>query len=281
MKRNIIIIILLAIICFPLNAQEATIQNKAAVQEEAVDSVNVKQQSNVILHNGTITKAMADSAYIKGDYASAISMYEDILNKGVSDVIYYNLGNSYYKSGNIARAILNYERAYLLNPGDADIRFNLNMARSKTIDKSYDENEFFLVTWLSSIQNILGTDGWARAAIVFFIIFLVMIGLYVIGRKLLVRKIGFIGMIIFLILVIVANTFAFNHRQSQLEQKAAIVMAPSVTVKSTPDVSGTDLFILHEGHKVAIKDATMKAWCEIQLEDGSIGWLPVDVIEVI
>lgn len=280
MKRNIIIIILLAIICFPLNAQEATIQNKAAEQEEAVDSVNVKQ-SNVILHNGTITKAMADSAYIKGDYASAISMYEDILNKGVSDVIYYNLGNSYYKSGNIARAILNYERAYLLNPGDADIRFNLNMARSKTIDKSYDENEFFLVTWFSSIQNLLGTDGWARAAIVFFVIFLIMIGLYVIGQKLLIRKIGFIGMIISLILVVVANIFAFNHKQSQLEQKSAIVMAPSVTVKSTPDVSGTDLFILHEGHKVTIKDATMKAWCEIQLEDGSIGWLPVDVIEVI
>ena len=58
-------------------------------------------------------------------------------------------------------------------------------------------------------------------------------------------------------------------------------MVPSVTVKSTPNENGTDLFILHEGRKVLIKDNTMKDWMEIQLEDGNAGWVPVKIIEII
>ena len=58
-------------------------------------------------------------------------------------------------------------------------------------------------------------------------------------------------------------------------------MAHSDTVKSTPNKSGTDLFILHEGRKVIIKDNTMKEWKEIKLEDGNVGWVPTNVIEII
>jgi len=66
-----------------------------------------------------------------------------------------------------------------------------------------------------------------------------------------------------------------------LKHENGIIMAPSVTVKSTPNEKGTDLFILHEGRKVMIKDNTMKEWKEIQLEDGNVGWIPSNVIEII
>ena len=66
-----------------------------------------------------------------------------------------------------------------------------------------------------------------------------------------------------------------------MKHENAIIMTPSITVKSTPDESGTDLFILHEGHKVIIKDNTMKEWKEILLEDGNAGWVPTSAIEVI
>ena len=88
-------------------------------------------------------KIIADSAYVKGDYKAAIEAYETILtNEGEAADVYYNLGNAYYKSENIAKAILNYERALLLNPSDEDVAFNLELARSKTVDKVADVHKF-------------------------------------------------------------------------------------------------------------------------------------------
>lgn len=82
-------------------------------------------------------------------------------------------------------------------------------------------------------------------------------------------------------MTILANIFASEQKSELINHDNAIIMAPSVTVKSTPNQSGTDLFILHEGRKVIIKDNTMKEWKEIKLEDGNVGWVPTNVIEII
>lgn len=112
------------------------------------------------------TKAQGDSAYIRNDFASAIQIYESLLEtKGVAAEVYYNLGNSYYKIGNMSRAILNYERALLLNPGDSDIRSNLEIARSKTVDKVDAAPELFFVTWTNSLINCMGADAWAKCGV--------------------------------------------------------------------------------------------------------------------
>ena len=113
-----------------------------------------------------ITKAMGDSAYIRQQYQQAIADYEALLKQGVSADIYYNLGNAYYRTDNITRAVLNYERALLLSPGDRDIRFNLQLARSKTIDKITPESEMFFVTWYRTLVNVMSVDGWARMSLV-------------------------------------------------------------------------------------------------------------------
>lgn len=229
-----------------------------------------------------LTKSEADSAYIRDDYASAIQLYESLLkDKGESAEIYYNLGNSYYKSNNIAKAVLNYERALLLQPGDNDIRFNLDMARSKTVDKVEPVNEVFLVTWIKSLINIMGVDAWAKYAIVSFLLFISMLIAFIFSKRTIIKKLGFIFSIIFLILTISINIFADQQKNSLINRTNAIIISPSVTVKSTPNESGTDIFILHEGRKVSIKDDSMKEWKEIKLEDGNVGWVPANVIEII
>ena len=95
------------------------------------------------------------------------------------------------------------------------------------------------------------------------------------------KKIGFITAVFMLLVCVIANVFASNQKEKILNHNTAIIMAPSVTVKSTPNETGTDLFILHEGRKVMIKDNTMREWKEIQLEDGNAGWVPTSVIEII
>lgn len=233
-----------------------------------------KQQSNV-------TKAEGDSAYMRNDYASAIQIYENLLKKGEAAEVYYNLGNSYYKADEIAKAILNYERALLLKPGNADIRANLEIARSKTIDKVVPTPEIFFVAWTKSLINSLSIDAWAKLGIVFFILLLVSLSLFFFSKQVLWKKAGFIAGIVFLVFVVLSNIFASQQMSQLRNRSAAIVLSPSVTVRSTPSESGTSLFILHEGHKVEIKDDSMREWKEIRLEDGKVGWLPSSTIEAI
>lgn len=95
------------------------------------------------------------------------------------------------------------------------------------------------------------------------------------------EKTGFITGIIFLVFVIVSNVFASQQKDELMNRNQAIILSPSVTVRSTPSESGTSLFILHEGHKVEIKDNSMREWKEIRLEDGKVGWVPTSTIEVI
>ena len=238
--------------------------------------------ASVLAYGQETTKAQADSAYINNDYANAVYLYENILaNQGESADIYYNLGNSYYKMDNIAKAILNYEKALMLNPGNGDIRFNLELAQSKTVDKVTPMSEVFLITWMKSLTNTMSEQGWSKLAIASFILTLLGLVLYFFSKKITMKKIGFISALCLMLVCILANVFASSQKSKAQSHSSAIIMEPSVTVKSTPNEGGTELFILHEGRKVMIKDNTMREWKEIQLEDGNAGWVPASVIEII
>lgn len=228
------------------------------------------------------TKAEADKAYQENQFEQAIKLYEEILaTDGESADIYYNLGNSYYKNKDIAKAVLNYERALLLNPGDADIRFNLDMARGKTTDQITPTHEVFILTWGKALVNLMGESAWARLGIASFILFLIGAVFYIFGNRVLVKKIGFIAGLVCLFVSICANFCASRQKSELIDRSGAIIMAPTVSVKSTPNESGTDLFVLHEGTKVFVEDNSMKEWKEVRLEDGNKGWVKTESIELI
>ena len=228
------------------------------------------------------SKAEADKAFQENNFTGAIEQYEAILAGGQeSSDIYYNLGNSYFKTKNVAKAILNYERALLLNPGDADTRFNLELAKSKTVDKVTPTSEVFIVTWIHALTNTMSEAGWSKLAIFSFLLFLVGLSLYIFAKKILFKKIGFIGAVVMILITVCANFFADAQKEKMMVRSGAIVMSPSVTVRSTPNESGTELFVLHEGTKIFVEDDSMKGWKEIRLEDGNKGWVPTESIEVI
>lgn len=229
-----------------------------------------------------LTKQEADSLYDKGLYAEAADAYEAIIaNNGVSADLYYNLGNAYYKLDEIARSILNYERALLLNQGDEDIRANLALARGKTVDKVTPPSEMFFVSWWRDFANMVSVDTWAVVAVVSFVLLLLGVAAYLFVEQIIVRKIGFYSAALFLLLTIVFNLAAMFQRDSIMNRTTAIIMQPVVSVKSSPNDAGTDLFLIHTGSKVEILDDTMTDWTKIKLEEGKEGWVQTDVMAII
>jgi len=228
------------------------------------------------------TLAEADSAYIQGDYLTAIGIYEWVVeNQGVNATLYMNLGNCWLKRDEIAKAILYYERAYLLDPSDPDIRFNLELARTKTVDKVNAVNQLFIAVWFKKLLAALDVNEWAVLTVILFALTILLVGVFLFSKKSGMRKISFSFSAFFLLLSILSFIFATTQMGNLKERDTAIIMSPSVTVKSTPTSAGTDLFIIHEGRKVKILDSSMKEWVEIRLEDGNTGWIPVNVMEII
>ncbi len=228
-----------------------------------------------------VTKNDVDALYTKGNYQKAITGYHELLKQGVSADLYYNLGNAYYRSGDITKAIISYERASVLSPGDNDIRFNLQFVRNKTIDKIMPKNEMFFVTWYRSVVNAMSVDGWARLSVFTVVSLLVLLLLFLFGNRMYQRKVGFYGASFMLILFIMSNVFAYQQQQQFKNHNYAIVTAPSAKIKKTPADNSEDAFVIHEGCKVDITDKTMKQWRCVEFEDGREGWIKTTQIEEI
>jgi tetratricopeptide (TPR) repeat protein len=219
--------------------------------------------------------------YSENNFEKAAAEYKTVLDSGfVSAELYYNLGNVYFKLANYKKAILYYEKAKLLKPGDDDIDFNLELARSFTIDKIEAIPELFFITWFKVIRNTMSATMWAFISIGSFIISLIAFLFYLLSGRIFLKKIGFwVGIIL---LLASAGAFGFGNslKQLQVNQNTAIIFTPSVSIKSTPSESGTSLFVLHEGTKVEIIDTT-GAWCEIKIASGNRGWIKINDLEKI
>ncbi len=224
---------------------------------------------------------MANTAYINGNYKSAIHLYEDILSSGKASVkLYYNLGNACFKDKELARAILNYHRALRLAPGNEDIRYNLKVAEARTKDTIEDIPEFFMATWIRSLHHIMRSAAWTVLSLVFLVVALSLFMVYLLAQRMSLRKTGFYGTLAAALLFVLTTWFAVAERAEIMDQSRAVVMPSTVAVKSSPDASSIDLFLLHEGTVVEITNRLDK-WAEIVIRDGKKGWIESDKIEVI
>lgn len=223
----------------------------------------------------------ANTAYLNADYHTAIEVYDQILAQGlVSAKLYYNIANAYFKEGSTGKAILFYNRALRLMPGNEDVRYNLAVAEALTKDDIEAIPEFFAVTWVRSLRHTMGCTSWSILSLVLLAVMLGLLLLYLLAQRIGLRKGGFYGTLAAFVLFILTTWFAVLERHEILQSDEAIVMAASSAVKSSPDNAATDLFMLHEGTKVTVT-GTLDDWCEIILADGKKGWIEHRKIEVI
>jgi tetratricopeptide (TPR) repeat protein len=215
----------------------------------------------------------ANYLYAKGDYSNAAKIYEKILAKdGIAPEIYFNLGNAYYKSNEIGRSILNYERALRLSPSFDDARFNLELAQLKVVDNIVPSPTFFIGRWIQNLIKLLTSDQWLFISVGVFIFCFISIFLFIFSSVRLLRKMSFYFAICLFGISFFTLIFAGIRKGQLINHSEAIVMTGVISVKSSPDKSGTDLFQLHEGAKVYVK-STLGSWLEIKLANGGIGWV--------
>ena len=221
--------------------------------------------------------ADANTQYAEGNYAEAIVQYEQILTEQQAPEVYYNLGNAYFKQGELAQSILAYERALRLKPSYKDAKHNLQFAQSRIIDNIEDTHSFFLSNWIKAVRNALSQRVWTVLSISLFILALVGFFFFAFSQTIWLRKTAFYLSIVALVISVVACANAGSLYQRDTQRSEAIITQGVVNAKSSPDRSGNDLFTLHEGTKVEIHEV-IGDWCCVHVGN-NIGWMPLAYLE--
>ncbi len=221
----------------------------------------------------------ANEQYAAGDFGKAAFAYQAIIEQyGESAQLYYNMGNAHYKDGSIGLSILSYERALRLCPFYADARYNLKIAQNQIVDKIEQAQQFFIMSWVEALMSFLPTNTWTWVGAMLFCLFLLQFFVFAFARRMWLRKLGFTLGLTFFSLSAVCMLFALATHSHFEQRKDAIVMSGITTVRSSPDVSGTDLYVIHEGTKVTITE-TVGEWHEVKFGNANVGWVEAKTIE--
>ncbi len=234
------------------------------------------QPSSVFANEAAKMHIDAVGLFNGGEYSQSAELFEKLAETGiVNGSLFYNLGNAYFKSGNQGKAILWYERAKKLIPGDPDLKFNMNYAEGFVEDKIEDKS-FSLYRIIFFWKHIIGRSliQWTGISL-FFLFWMMIIFQMVKGRKLIKThtSITFVLSCIF-ILTSVHDYYADNYK------KKAVILDEIVHVRSGLTGDSTELFILHTGTRVKVEDER-KGYLKIRFSDDKIGWVKSEGVEII
>lgn len=224
----------------------------------------------------------ANEAYAQERWEDAVNDYTTIAEASMESApLWCNLGSAWYKSGNLGKAILCYERALKLDPSYEDARYNLELLNAMKLDRLESVPELILATWMKNLGRTLDSDSWAVCFLVFLVLTLAMVLLFILGSSATSRRAGFFTGVVCLLLAVASLSFSLWQKNEYMKADKAIIMKPVSSVKSSPSGdSAKDLFVLHEGTKVQVLD-NVGGWSNIELSDGRQGWLPSSDIEII
>lgn len=222
-----------------------------------------------------------NDAYAKAEYQESVGFYTKVINEGFESAeLYYNLGNAYYKIEEIPSAILYYEKALKLNPADEDIAVNLKFANLKTSDRIPEKPSFFLETWWLAVLFLFSLQTFAILSVIFIILSAVSLILFIYNRLVLLRKTFFYVALSFFILGLISVYLSVKQYNYFNSTDQAILFDHVVTAKSEPRYQSKDLFVIHAGTKVIIKEK-QDNWIKITLTNGTEGWIsPLDLKEI-
>ncbi len=232
-------------------------------------------KEEIILYDQALTE------YQNNNFEESFVLFERLIASGYSSYkLYYNAGNAAFKTGNIPAAILNYEKALLLKPFNEDAKYNLEIAKTYTVDKLETIPEVFFIRWFKIVSLLLHTNTWSSLSIACFALTLILMAVFLFSAKYKLKKAAFILAVILFVISLVSISLALTNKSLTLNNNFAIVFEPVVTGTSSPGTGGNELFVIHEGTKVEVIDK-LGEWFEIKLSDGTVGWIPVNFVKKI
>jgi len=224
----------------------------------------------------------ANQLYQAEEYTAAIEAYETVLAGGLeSHDVHYNLGNAHFKVGNLGRAILSWERALVLDPGDEDAVANLDLARTLTVDDIEPLPRFWLLSWVVWWVNLIPRTPLALLVAGGWVALCTGLVARVLARAETMRRVGaaLVTMGLAVTVLLGANLFARELGVGRAER--GVILETTVPVRSAPSADDDlTVFEVHEGTRVRIDQRTDE-WAEIVLDDGKVGWVPVGVMGVV
>jgi len=237
----------------------------------AVQADETKEEK--LLYDNALTE------YQNNNFEESLELFEKLIAGGYSSFkLYYNTGNAAFKTGNIPAAILNYEKALLLKPFNEDARYNLEIAKTYTVDKLEVIPEVFFLRWFKMFSLLLHTNTWSVISLGCFILTLILLAVFLFSARYKLKKLAFILAVTLFVISLASFTLALTNKSLTTNNKEAIVFEPVVTGTSSPGTGGNDLFIIHEGTKVEVEDK-LGEWYEIKLSDGTVGWIPMNFVK--
>lgn len=223
----------------------------------------------------------ANQLYQNKQYDEAIEKYQSVLEQDLSSTaLYFNLGNSYYRSAKIGHAILNYERGLKLEPDNEDLQHNLSIVKARTIDRIKEVPQIFIVDWWVTFITAFSSITWQILIVVFYLILLISITIFFVSKQGNLQKLSIYSAITGLLGAVFFSIILFANISRESSKDFAILTANTIAAQQSPNESSNDLFVIHEGLKVAVV-SQFGDWVEIRLYDGKVGWLPKDALEII
>jgi tetratricopeptide (TPR) repeat protein len=223
----------------------------------------------------------AQEAALEGNCDLAVSRYEALLDSGYGSAgLYYNLGHCYFQKQQLGPAILMWERAHLLKPGDKAIRKNLQFAHSERVDDLVVLPPFFLTVWWQQLRGGISPVAWSIIGLVLLWGGAIGLAVFWLGKQRHIKKRGFIWGWTLLLIALLPLALAFSSRQAVIDSGYAIVLEKSISLRAAPDEQSQEIVVVHEGLKVRLLDQ-IGSWKKVQLTDGVMGWLPAAVMEEI
>lgn len=272
--------LLVTILSLAASLVNAAAQPDSIIANEKTEEAITKSADIALESTKADLAQKGDSAYSQDNFVLAEQLYlESIKTDGSSSTIFYNLGNTYYRQGNLGKAIVNYERALKLDPTNADARDNLEFVKSKITDRQIDEGSIMTTLW-NNIISTFKADTWAWIAVLLFALFLAGAFTYMLSSVVMIKKLSFFGGIVIFFLCVATIVISFAAANRITENRYAIILPPSAQLSTTPREARTqseEAFLLHEGTKVEIVDSISTSadgkWYEVKVGGRERAWI--------
>ena len=232
-------------------------------------------------------------AYNAKDYARAVEAFEAVIASDYASAeAYYNLANAYFKlgqqiassrpfaSGELGKAVLNYERALKLDPTLDDARYNLNIAKDYTNDTEAVPESFIKRMW-HSMAGAMTTNGWVTLSIVMFGVALISFAIYLLNGNVVVRKVAFFLWLIVALVFVFSTALSLTQlKAAEVDNRAVILATDTTPVHASPDSASKVIREPSQGVTVEV-EREQGDWCEVRFADGEKGWVRSANVEII